>query len=177
MLAGAPMLCCSRANIFSACVCVCARRDRNGDDYQRTQTRQSASFLFLKRLCLLLLLALGWPDFQRPTWMVWRLLSFTALACIALRTLWRFLVSHHTVSFLPSDVTTNRRQPPDVFFFHRPSSLLLRPHAVTDCPPLFSSTAPFSPSPPIILFLLSIPYCQAAKVESVIAEGGASRFR
>lgn len=41
------MLCCSRANIFSACVCVCARRDRNGDDYQRAQTRQSASFLFL----------------------------------------------------------------------------------------------------------------------------------
>ncbi|XP_065812704.1 eukaryotic translation initiation factor 4 gamma 2b [Labrus bergylta] len=36
--------------------------------------------------------------------------------------------------------------------------------------------APFSPSPPIILILLSILHCQAAKVESVIAEGGASRF-
>lgn len=40
-----------------------------------------------------------------------------------------------------------------------------------------SSSAPFSPSPPIILILLSILHCQAAKVESVIAEGGASRFR
>ncbi|XP_023266704.1 eukaryotic translation initiation factor 4 gamma 2-like [Seriola lalandi dorsalis] len=35
---------------------------------------------------------------------------------------------------------------------------------------------PFSPSLPIILILLSILHCQAAKVESVIAEGGASRF-
>uniref|UniRef100_A0A7N8Y8T6 Eukaryotic translation initiation factor 4 gamma 2 n=1 Tax=Mastacembelus armatus TaxID=205130 RepID=A0A7N8Y8T6_9TELE len=40
----------------------------------------------------------------------------------------------------------------------------------------FSFPAPFSPSPPIILILLSILHCQAAKVESVIAEGGASRF-
>ncbi|CAB1454887.1 unnamed protein product [Pleuronectes platessa] len=36
--------------------------------------------------------------------------------------------------------------------------------------------APFSPSLPIILILLSILHFQAAKVESVIAEGGASRF-
>uniref|UniRef100_A0A3P9N5L9 Eukaryotic translation initiation factor 4 gamma 2 n=1 Tax=Poecilia reticulata TaxID=8081 RepID=A0A3P9N5L9_POERE len=42
--------------------------------------------------------------------------------------------------------------------------------------PSLSSSAPFSPSPPIILILLSILHCQAAKVESVIAEGGASRF-
>lgn len=53
-------------------------------------------------------------------------LSFTALACINnqapgrwWRALWRTM-SHHTVSFLPADVTTNRRQPPDVLFFHRP---------------------------------------------------------
>uniref|UniRef100_A0AAV2L2J4 Eukaryotic translation initiation factor 4 gamma 2 n=1 Tax=Knipowitschia caucasica TaxID=637954 RepID=A0AAV2L2J4_KNICA len=35
---------------------------------------------------------------------------------------------------------------------------------------------PFSPSLPITLILLGILRCQAAKVESVIAEGGASRF-
>ncbi|CAL8320399.1 unnamed protein product, partial [Gadus morhua 'NCC'] len=36
--------------------------------------------------------------------------------------------------------------------------------------------APLSPPSPVILILLKIPCCQAAKVESVIAEGGASRF-
>lgn len=51
------------------------------------------------------------------------------------------------------------------------------PQAVTNCTPFFSSSAPFSPSPPIIIILLSILHCQAAKVESAIAEGGASRFR
>lgn len=40
------------------------------------------------------------------------------------------------------------------------------------------SSAPFpSPSPSIILILSRILHCQAAKVESAIAEGGASRFR
>uniref|UniRef100_A0A8C7Z2X2 Eukaryotic translation initiation factor 4, gamma 2b n=1 Tax=Oryzias sinensis TaxID=183150 RepID=A0A8C7Z2X2_9TELE len=42
---------------------------------------------------------------------------------------------------------------------------------------IFSSSAPFpSPSPSIILILSRILHCQAAKVESAIAEGGASRF-
>ncbi|KAJ8002714.1 hypothetical protein DPEC_G00161810 [Dallia pectoralis] len=38
------------------------------------------------------------------------------------------------------------------------------------------SKAPFSPPFPILIILLRIHRCQAAKVESVIAEGGASRF-
>ncbi|KAK5927512.1 hypothetical protein CgunFtcFv8_012661 [Champsocephalus gunnari] len=38
------------------------------------------------------------------------------------------------------------------------------------------SKAPFPPSPPVTPILLSILHCQAAKVESLIAEGGASRF-
>lgn len=45
---------------------------------------------------------------------------------------------------------------------------------------LFSSLQPRPrppPSPAIILILLRILHCQAAKVESAIAEGGASRFR
>uniref|UniRef100_A0A3P9H1V9 Eukaryotic translation initiation factor 4 gamma 2 n=1 Tax=Oryzias latipes TaxID=8090 RepID=A0A3P9H1V9_ORYLA len=42
---------------------------------------------------------------------------------------------------------------------------------------IFFSSAPFpSPSPSIILILSRILHCQAAKVESAIAEGGASRF-
>lgn len=41
-----------------------------------------------------------------------------------------------------------------------------------------SSPAPLPPSPPIIIIIfLIILHCQAAKVESVVAEGGASRFR
>ncbi|XP_030221606.1 eukaryotic translation initiation factor 4 gamma 2b isoform X2 [Gadus morhua] len=39
-----------------------------------------------------------------------------------------------------------------------------------------SGLSPLSPPSPVILILLKIPCCQAAKVESVIAEGGASRF-
>lgn len=35
----------------------------------------------------------------------------------------------------------------------------------------------FSPPHPLNIILLKILRCQAAKVESVIAEGGASRFR
>lgn len=35
----------------------------------------------------------------------------------------------------------------------------------------------FSPPHPLKIILLKILRCQAAKVESVIAEGGASRFR
>lgn len=121
MLAGAPMLCCSRANIFSACVCVFARRDsrrdRTGDDYQHTQTRQSASFLFLHAPVY----CFCWPsvDLIFSVQLEWCDAFYRLQPWLALRTLWH-LLSHHTVSFLPSNVTTNRRQPPDVFFFHRP---------------------------------------------------------
>ncbi|XP_072291679.1 eukaryotic translation initiation factor 4 gamma 2b [Eucyclogobius newberryi] len=48
-------------------------------------------------------------------------------------------------------------------------------HACTNVLSL-SCADPFSPSLPITLILLGILRCQAAKVESVIAEGGASRF-
>lgn len=60
----------------------------------------------------------------------------------------------------------------------RGRAVLPTPHAITNCISLsFSLHSTVLPIPSYYSDSFSILHCQAAKVESVIAEGGASRFR